>query len=162
MVRLSKLITGGQSGVDRAALDVALELGIPYGGWCPAGGWAEDLTEPPGLLALYPNLVPTPSADPAERTRWNVRDSDAALVLVASAADVSPGTNVGVRESDALAKPQLVVDMSRPGAHEQVISYLERFNGIVLSVGGPRESEVPGIYELVTAFLTAVLAPTQR
>lgn len=159
---ISKLITGGQSGVDRAALDVAISLGIPYGGWCPAGGWAEDLTEPPGLLARYPNLLPTPSADPAERTKRNVRASDVALVLVASASDVSPGTNVGIRESDALAKPQLVVDMSAYGAPGQVISYLAALDDSVLSVGGPRESEVPGIYELATAFLTAVLAPTQR
>ncbi|HAH64402.1 MAG TPA: hypothetical protein DCL72_02745, partial [Rhizobiales bacterium] len=51
-----KIVSGGQTGVDRAALDVATEKNIPYGGWCPKGGWAEDLQDPPGLLALYPNL----------------------------------------------------------------------------------------------------------
>jgi hypothetical protein len=75
------IITGGQSGVDRAALDAAIALGIPYGGWCPKDGWAEDFPHPPGLLARYPRLSETPSADPAERTEWNVRDSDACLIL---------------------------------------------------------------------------------
>ena len=51
-----KLLSGGQSGVDRAVLDVALARGIAYGGWCPRGGWAEDFPEPPGLLARYPKL----------------------------------------------------------------------------------------------------------
>jgi hypothetical protein len=56
-----KLICGGQSGVDRAVLDVAIERGIDYGGWCPKGGWAEDFPEPPGVLARYPALEATPS-----------------------------------------------------------------------------------------------------
>jgi hypothetical protein len=78
-----KLLSGGQSGVDRAVLDVALARGIPYGGWCPKGGWAEDFPEPPGVLAKYPQLAETPLADPAQRTEWNVRDADACLILPA-------------------------------------------------------------------------------
>ena len=65
-----KIVCGGQSGVDRAALDAAIAAGVPHGGWCPAGGWAEDFPDPPGLRAAYPALRPTPSADPAERTDW--------------------------------------------------------------------------------------------
>ena len=76
-----RIVSGGQTGVDRAALDVAIELGIPYGGWCPRGGWAEDMPAPPGLLSRYPLLRETAGSDPAERTRLNVRDSDATLVL---------------------------------------------------------------------------------
>jgi hypothetical protein len=64
------LVSGGQTGVDRAALDVALERGMVAGGWCPAGRWAEDAPIP----ADYP-LRETPSAHPAQRTEWNVRDS---------------------------------------------------------------------------------------
>ena len=60
------ILSGGQSGVDRAALDAAIERGLGYRGWCPKGGWAEDLQEPPGLLAQYPHLRETPQADPAE------------------------------------------------------------------------------------------------
>jgi hypothetical protein len=63
-----KLISGGQTGVDRAVLDVAAARGIAYGGWCPKGGWAEDCPQPLGLLAKYPLLTETPLADPAQRT----------------------------------------------------------------------------------------------
>jgi hypothetical protein len=63
-----KVISGGQTGADRAALDVATEQGLAYGGWCPKGGWAEDLSDPPGVLALYPDLRETPDADPGQRT----------------------------------------------------------------------------------------------
>ena len=76
------IVSGGQTGVDRAALDVAIELGIRYRGWCPKGGWAEDRPNPPGLLALYPQLRETPEADPHQRTEWNVRDCDCLMVLV--------------------------------------------------------------------------------
>jgi hypothetical protein len=86
------LISGGQSGVDRAVLDVAIARGIDYDGWCPHGGWAEDFPAPPGLLARYPKLKETPLADPAQRTEWNVRDADACLIMVdAGGIDVSRG-----------------------------------------------------------------------
>src|SRR5215831_15765508 len=83
--------SGGQTGVVRAALDYAVRASIPYDGWCPRGGWAEDLSAPPGLLDQFPRLKETPSADPRQRTAWNVRDSDATIVLMPGAAD-SPGT----------------------------------------------------------------------
>src|SRR5262245_30144595 len=76
-----KIISGGQTGVDRAALDVAIERNMDWGGWCPKGGWAEDLTTPPGVLAKYPRLRETPDAHPLQRTEWNVRDSDATLII---------------------------------------------------------------------------------
>jgi hypothetical protein len=74
--------SGGQTGVDRAALDFALHHGMSYGGWCPRGGWAEDFPTAPGLLAKYPRLTETPSDLPDQRTGWNVRDSHATLILV--------------------------------------------------------------------------------
>ena len=61
------IISGGQTGVDRAALDAAVEVGVPYGGWCPKDGWAEDLPAPPGVCALYPDLKDTPTAAPEQR-----------------------------------------------------------------------------------------------
>ena len=88
-----KIFSGGQTGVDRAALDVAIERGMSWGGWCPKGGWAEDLTEPPGLLAKYPHLRETPDSHPLQRTEWNVRDSNAMLIIIDSAGlSVSIGT----------------------------------------------------------------------
>src|SRR6187200_103359 len=74
-----EIISGGQSGVDRAALDVAIERGMAWGGWCPKGGWAEDFPNPPGLLPHYPQLKETPLPHPLQRTEWNVRDGDRPL-----------------------------------------------------------------------------------
>src|SRR4051812_13657388 len=87
MIDRSKLIvrSGGQSGVDRAALDLAIAHDIQYGGWCPKGGWAEDFPTSPGLLSNYPRLTETPSRAPEQRSAWNVRDSHGTLIVVADA-----------------------------------------------------------------------------
>jgi Circularly permutated YpsA SLOG family len=148
------IISGGQSGVDRAALDAAIARGIPYGGWCPKGGWAEDLPKPPGVLTRYPLLQETPSAAPEERTEWNVRDSDASLILVeASGVSVSGGTALAARFSGQYAKPLLVVDVGAPDAVERATAWLAALLAahrsdapFRLAIGGPRESEAPGIY----------------
>jgi hypothetical protein len=156
-----KIVTGGQTGVDRAALDVAIELGIPYGGWCPTGGWAEDLPDPPGLLALYPNLRETPDADPAQRTAWNVRDSERLLILVDSATiGASKGTALARDCAAALAKPCIVVDLDAGGALAGARAFLGAGadeGTIALGIGGPRESEAPGIYAKTRTFLRALL-----
>ncbi len=154
-----KIVTGGQTGVDRAALDAAIELGIPYGGWCPKGGWAEDLPTPPGLLALYPNLRETPDADPAQRTAWNVRDSDRLLILVNSGGtEASKGTALARDCAAALSKPCIVVDLADGDALAEARAFLGAGEGtIALGIGGPRESEAPGIYAKARAFLCALL-----
>jgi hypothetical protein len=153
-----KIVSGGQSGVDRAALDTAISLGIDYGGWCPRGGWAEDFPDPPGLLAHYPLLRETPSAEPAERTRWNVRDSDATLILVDSGGmAVSGGTQLANAVVDELGKPRLTLDVAAPDSRERLKAWLTAIQPVVLSVGGPRESEAPGIYAKARALLEPVL-----
>ncbi len=102
-----KLISGGQTGVDRAVLDVAIENGVDYAGWCPKGGWAEDFPAPPGLLAKYPLLQETPLADPAQRTEWNVRDADACMILVeAGGLEVSGGTALAQDFAHQYRKPR--------------------------------------------------------
>src|SRR6516225_12180068 len=107
-----KIISGGQTGVDRAALDVAIERGMSWGGWCPRGGWAEDFPDPPGLLSKYPKLRETPLSQPAQRTEWNVRDSDAILIITDSAGlSVSKGTTRAQEWTDRYTKPLLVVDV---------------------------------------------------
>ena len=112
-----KIVTGGQTGVDRAALDVAVTSGIDYGGWCPRGGWAEDFPEPPGVRARFPQLRETPLADPAQRTAWNIRDSDAVLILVGDAgASVSAGTMLATQLAEGQGKPRLIVDLSEVDA----------------------------------------------
>jgi hypothetical protein len=158
-----KLLSGGQSGVDRAVLDVALERGIDYGGWCPKGGWAEDLTEPPGLLAKYPKLAETPLADPAQRTEWNVRDADACMIVVdAGGAAVSQGTALAERLAHRYRKPLLTVNLGDKDAVNRAAFWLrvqhKKFDtALCLAVGGPRESEAPGIYDRAKAFIRALL-----
>jgi len=158
-----KLISGGQTGVDRAALDVAIARGLAYGGWCPHGGWAEDFPQPPGLLARYPGLTETPLADPAQRTKWNVRDAHACLIIVASRGlDASPGTALAQQLAHRFRKPLLVANLDDDDARERTSLWL-RFqhkrhgNALELAVGGPRESETPGIYARAKHFLEALL-----
>ena len=151
---MRRIVSGGQTGVDRAALELGRRVGIPIGGWCPAGGWAEDLTEPPGVLAVFPELRPTPSHDPAERTRWNVRDSDATLVLTRGGV-TSRGTALTVEIAEELGRPHLVADVADVDAVRAWISGFA--TPLVLDVAGPRESEVPGIHADAIALLGGVL-----
>jgi predicted Rossmann-fold nucleotide-binding protein len=152
-----KIISGGQTGVDRAALDAAIAAGVPYAGWCPKGGWAEDMPAPPGLLARYPHLRETPKGEPAQRTEWNVRDSTALLVLTgASGLAVSPGTELALRYAEVVHKPLIVVDIEAPDALSRARGFLDRRTGDSLCVGGPRESEASGIYALALPFLTTL------
>jgi hypothetical protein len=151
---LVRIVSGGQTGVDRAALEFGRRTGVPIGGWCPAGGWAEDLPQPPGLLALFPELEPTPSEDPAVRTEWNVRDSGATLVLVRDGA-VSPGTSATVEHARRLIRAHLVAEVADLEAVRAWVSRLP--TGIVLNVAGPRESQAPGIAREVESLLATVL-----
>jgi hypothetical protein len=151
---LARIVSGGQTGVDRAALEFGRRAGIPIGGWCPAGGWAEDLPEPPGLLALYDELTPTPTLDPRQRTRWNVRDSTATLVIVRGRAQ-SSGTVLTIAVAEELDRPHLVADVRDPATVRAWVSALP--DGTVLNVAGPRESETPGIQAEAGALLGEVL-----
>jgi len=158
-----KLICGGQTGVDRAVLDVAIDNGVDYGGWCPKGGWAEDFPAPPGLLTKYPQLKETPLADPAQRTEWNVRDADACMILIdAGGMDVLAGTMRARELAHSYRKPLLVAILGEPDALKQAPLWLRvqqaRHGGdLKLAVGGPRESEAPGIYQRAAAFLAALI-----
>jgi Circularly permutated YpsA SLOG family len=163
-----KIISGGQTGVDRAALDVAIERRIPWGGWCPKGGWAEDLPDPPGLLNKYPRLRETPSSQPEQRTEWNVRDSDAILIITdRDGLAVSRGTKRAQEWADHYGKPLLVVDVSQPNAAAQVAQWLQaqrqRFGvRMALGIGGPREGEAPGIYASTRELTVSVLDLMER
>jgi Circularly permutated YpsA SLOG family len=158
-----KLLCGGQSGIDRAVLDVAIARGLAYRGWCPKGGWAEDLAEPPGLLAKYPHLQETPLADPAQRTEWNVRDADACMIIVdAGGLPVSRGTALALELAARYGKPLIVADLREPDALERAGLWLRTqchvFGSCLsLAIGGPRESEAPGIYVRAAAFIRALM-----
>lgn len=151
---LARIISGGQTGVDRAALALGRRLGVKIGGWCPAGGWAEDFPEPPGVIALYPELTATESSDATVRTRWNVRDSSATLVLVRD--DVaSPGTRLTIEVARDLGRPHLVAEVDDPDTVRVWLHALPE--GMVLNVAGPRESQAPGIQAEAEALLAEVL-----
>jgi putative molybdenum carrier protein len=158
-----KIISGGQTGVDRAALDVAVARGVACGGWCPRGGWAEDCPDPPGLLARYPNLRETPLADPAQRTEWNVRDADACLVILdARGASVSKGTALAIELAGRYGKPLLIIDIDAPQALAEASVWLNAQraalgDGLMFAIGGPRESEARGIYEKARALIGKLL-----
>jgi len=149
---LREIVSGGQTGVDRAALDVAIELGIPHGGWCPAGRRAEDGCIPPRY-----HLRETPTTDYHVRTARNVNDADATLVLASGAP--SGGTALTCRLAEACGKPLLVVDLSQPPVPTAVRRWLAANLVARLNVAGPRESTEPGAYARAAAYLRVALAP---
>ncbi len=152
-----RIVSGGQSGVDRAALDVAASRGLDLGGWCPRGGWAEDFPDPPGVLEKYPQMTETPGNDPSQRTRWNVRDADATLILVTTEIGVSAGSDFTLACALALAKPHLVIDLRAGDALSAAREWVSRIAPATLNVAGPRESEAPGVYRAARRFLETLL-----
>jgi hypothetical protein len=144
------VVSGGQSGVDRAALDAAREAGLETGGWCPRGRWAED-----GPVPERYALRETPDADPAQRTRWNVRDSDATLILARGAP--SGGTALSLACAREQGRPHLVVDLDADRPAQRIARWLTEVEPAVLNVAGPRESEAPGLGETARALLMACL-----
>lgn len=131
-------------------MDVAIELGVACGGWCPGGRWSED-----GPIDARYRLQETPSEDPAQRTRWNVRDSDATLILAAQ--PLSGGTALTRRIADELNKPCLVVDPRSPPDAAAIMQWLTESRVATLNIAGPRETGSPGIYDAAKQWLREVL-----
>ena len=150
----SRIVSGAQTGADRAALDVGLELGLEVGGWVPRGRLAED-----GIIpAHYPNLHEAESADPARRTELNVRDSDATLILSHGA--LSGGTALTRRLAKAQGKALLELDLSALGrdtAGRILTRWLGTERPATLNVAGPRASNDPDIYAAAVEVLRAAL-----
>ena len=154
--KIKRIRSGGQSGVDRAAMDIAREYGIPLCGWCPKGGWAEDYPSAPGLLRDYPELTETPSEGTRQRTEWNMRDADAILTIIPEGSQPSPGTDVGLIAGETLDKPMLTVS----GIEDvpRILAWLSGLpDGIELCVGGPRASECAQAYRIAREVLASVL-----
>ncbi len=146
----SKIISGGQTGVDRAALDVALELGIPCGGWCPKGRKAEDGPIDP----RYP-LKETSSPNYPLRTEKNLREADGTLVLTKGA--VNGGTVFTVWLAIEYKILHLIIDLYNKIDPSIVWEWGEKNNIKILNEAGPKESEVPGIHDQAVDFLRRVL-----
>jgi len=152
---LRRIVSGGQTGVDRAALDAALALGLSAGGWCPRGRRAED-----GCLARRYPLAETPSAAYAQRTEWNVRDSDGTLVLNRGTLD--GGTLYTVQMALRHGRPCLVLALEARPAPAPVRAWIARNRIRTLNIAGPRESKRRGIYGEARAMLVRLLARKDR
>jgi hypothetical protein len=150
------VVSGGQTGVDRAALDAAQAAGLPCDGHCPRGRIAEDGPIP----SRYP-LRETPSPETAQRTEWNVRDSDATLVITAGAP--AGGTAAAVGFARRLGRPLRVLDLdATPPDPAALRAWLGREGVARLNVAGPRESECPGIGARARRVMDALLAEVTR
>ena len=146
-----RIVSGGQTGVDRAALDVARRRGIACGGWCPRGRRAED-----GVISSRYPLIETPDTDYAQRTGWNVRDSDATLIL--NEGRLEGGTRLTREIACRRGRPCLVVDLDDPAPLPRLAGWLHGAGIKVVNVAGPRESGRPGIQDRAAAFLDGLLA----
>lgn len=161
--RLQKIVSGGQTGVDRAGLDAAIEHGLPIGGWCPRGRRAEDGRVP----SCYP-LTETPARSYAVRTRWNVRDSDGTLIVAMD--EISAGTQLTVTCARRVGRPlqivklrpdsaqmRLTLENSRTEQIESVVEWIHRHRIRVLNIAGPRGSSHELVYAESRSFVSELL-----
>ena len=146
---IQKIISGGQTGVDRAALDVALSQGIPCGGWCPKGRRAED-----GPISFRYPLEETPSSDYSQRTKWNVRDSTGTLLFTIG--PPTQGTAYTRTVAQQMEKPYLLIDWAQPVHPSFITAWIQIHHISVLNVAGPRESNHPGVYHRTYTFLNSL------
>jgi hypothetical protein len=149
-LRRWKIVSGGQTGVDRAALDVAIELALEHGGWCPRGRKAED-----GPIPQHYRVTETESAKYAVRTERNVLESDATLVLCRG--PLVGGTRFTWVLAQRHGRPCRVVDLAAQPDPAVTARWLDGLSGTVLNVAGPRESQAPGIGREAADFLRRVL-----
>jgi hypothetical protein len=147
------IVSGGQTGADRAALDWAIDRGLEHGGWCPRGRRAED-----GVIAARYRLRETPSDRYEQRTQWNVRDSDGTVILTL-AATLTGGSRTTAECAEALGRPYLHVSSAADGdgAADAVRSFVETHGIRVLNVAGPRASGEPAVAAFVRSTLDRAL-----
>ena len=148
------VISGGQTGVDRGALDAAINLEIPHGGWCPKGRVAED-----GKISKKYVLRETHSEIFAVRTRFNISHADATLII--SPFPIVGGTLLTVKETTRQNKPLLVVYPTRTD-YVLIFEWLLTHKVSVLNVAGPRESEHPEIYQYSYQIVYKILQMLSR
>jgi len=141
------IVSGGQTGADRAALDWAIERGIPHGGFCPAGRMAED-----GPIHARYNLTETETPEYAVRTRLNVEQSDATLIV--SPQSPTGGTLLTLEYARAIGKPVLLITLREEDEASALLrEFLDRHEVRVLNVAGPRASSSPEVAGMVADLL---------
>jgi ribosomal protein L7Ae-like RNA K-turn-binding protein len=151
---ISKIISGGQTGVDRAALDVARTLNILHGGWCPKGRIDElgVIPEHYDTLIEVEGVFTSDKENYDTRTKYNIRDSDGTLIIVPEIPlpdKIKDGTVLTVQEVQRQSKPHLLISISAsPEENRQaIISWINSNNIKILNIAGPRESNSVGIYQ---------------
>jgi len=136
------IVSGGQTGVDRAALDAALELNVPCGGWCPKGRKAED-----GIISEKYPLIELQQSDYQQRTKRNVVDSDGTVIIYFKY--LSGGTQLTLKFCLNEKKPYLLIDATElieKKAAERVHAFVQDFDIKKLNFAGPRGSGEPQAY----------------
>ena len=150
----ARIVSGGQTGVDRAALDLVLEFGIDAGGWVPKGRRTEENVP---LPAKYKNMIETPSTDYETRTEWNVRDSDATLLI--SRGKLDGRSALTLELAMKLERPYLYVNLEKLGIPEcidLILKWLSHGEYEVLNIAGPRLSEDEEIYDKACLILRPI------
>lgn len=151
---VEKIISGGQSGVDRAALDAAMRLNIPHGGWCPKGRLAE-LGE---IISKKYTLTETTSPEYSQRTELNVKDSDGTLMIVLETPIKTTDGSLGtIEEAIKHSKPYLMINLSINHPIDTILQWIKDNDIAILNIAGPRESQSPGIYEKSLEFINELL-----
>jgi hypothetical protein len=146
---IEKVVSGGQTGADRAGLDAAMAAGIPVGGYCPKGRLAEDGTIPD----RYP-LTELIKGAYSARTEKNVVESDGTLIL--NIGKVTGGTKLTLEYAKRHNKPYLVVQLDSTVQADATQNWLDSNNIHVLNIAGPRESKCPGLHANALEFLRKV------
>ncbi len=151
-MKLTKIISGGQTGADRAGLDVALRYKFPHGGWCPKGRKAED-----GPIGGQYQLTETPSANYLQRTEWNVRDTDGTIVFTFDP-QITGGSLRTVDFAKKHKKPCLQISRGSLFQPEGLIQeFIKEHDIKLLNIAGSRESKEPGINEWAKSILDRAL-----
>jgi hypothetical protein len=154
---LEKIVSGGQTGADRAALDFAIEHGITHGGWCPAGRFAED-----GKIPAKYKLRQTPLPEYPQRTRWNVRDSDGTVIFTIRKTLVG-GSLLTWHFAEICRKPCLHISERADGktAAKKLRAFIAKHKIKVLNVAGPRASTEPRVAAFSKMVLEAALGGSE-
>ncbi len=166
---IAKIISGGQTGVDRGAIEAALELGFPYGGLIPKGRLAED-----GIVPLkFDQMEEAPNKNYIFRTEWNVVHSDATLIISPydelhpdGASALSGGSKRTSQFCDKHSKPCcMIFNMNASNNVYSTLCWLKRTkedfglkDGVVLNVAGPRESKRIGVQAITRKFISELIA----
>ena len=149
-----KIISGGQTGVDRAALDFALNYNIPCGGWCPKGRLAED-----GVIPDKYPLKESNTLDYNERTEKNISFSDATIVIHSNKVD--KGTKLTIDLCLKYHKPLLLINLNNFKIAE-IANWIQDHHINILNIAGPRESNSPGIYDKTLDLLNCIFEKNEK